>query len=220
MRAEKLQNLLVTLDRRLERIDKSLQRAGFGETTWSVGKELFAIRGLVRRHLSKPDALRLDDVQNLEQRIDSLRDAGNSDSLGFAPASPAARELSAIFADNGNLKNLTAGMRIGLVQLTPEDVLEATPGQKTAAYQFGFSNGTLTLVDQPLRPLAEEAGIAMAALATAIEHGQYVNEDLVMSNASPRLRSAFTRLHDTMLAYANIVQVGSCAQLCHRQVLA
>lgn len=60
----------------------------------------------------------------------------------------------------------------------------------------------------------------MAALEDAIEHGEYVNQDLEKTNVSPRLRESFSRLQASLASRTNIVQAGSRAQMCNRLVSA
>lgn len=190
MRPDKLRNLLQELEKRLTRAERSYVHSG------SFVQQLASIKMEVRRHLSKVDSLRKADIDSLEQQIRRLQIP--DESLG--------------------LSNLVVGMKIGLDQLGPEDVLEATPGQKLAAFAFGFEGDVLKVVDQPLRAHERETDIAMAALEAAVEHGEYVNRDLAATNASPRLKEAFERLHATMVSHKNIVQIGTRAQICNRLV--
>lgn len=103
-------------------------------------------------------------------------------------------------------------------QLSPAEVLEAIPGQKTASFAFGFKNDILTVMDQPLLLHPGEDDLARAALENAIEQGAYLNEDVGNSNASPRLKDGFVRLQSALEFRANIVQIGSRAQICNRLV--
>ncbi|NEJ73756.1 hypothetical protein GR197_24985 [Rhizobium phaseoli] len=190
MRPDRLRNLLQEMEARLVRAEKSYALND------SILQKLTSTKAEVRRHLSKVDSIRIADVDALEQRIRNLQIS--DDSLG--------------------LPNLILGMKIGLNQLGPEDLLEATPGQKLAAFSFEFEDGTLRVVDQPLRPGLRERDIALAALEAALEQGEYVNQDLAATNASPRLKEAFERLQATMRSHTNIVQIGARAQICNRLV--
>jgi hypothetical protein len=114
------------------------------------------------------------------------------------------------------LNNLFLGMKIGLSQLGPDEILESLPGQKPAAFQFGFENEQVVVVDQPLRSTAREREIASSALEAAIEKGAYVGEQLSQSNSSPRLKDAFKALQDKLEARANIIQIGMFNQTCGR----
>ncbi|CAN7266270.1 hypothetical protein [Rhizobium sp. LjRoot258] len=138
----------------------------------SVFHQLTVIRAEVRRCLSKVDSLRPADIKALEQQI----------------------ELLQISDDRFSLANLIAGLKIGLNQMEPEDVLETLPGQKPAAFQFGFDGDRIIVVDQPLRVRDRDKDIAAAALEAATEKGVYVGEHLALSNCSPRLRDAFRAL--------------------------
>lgn len=218
MRTDRLRNLLVTLDTRLERIGKTISRSGDSESLQGVTQELFYFRSSVRRYLGKPDALRMDDVAILERHIDELRQVAHREGLHLGGHFSPAGDIGAIVNDEIGLRNLTNGMRIGLIQLHPDDILEITPGQKLAAYQFEFQNDSLTVRNQPLIPDQAEKEIALAALDAAIDHGIYVNNDLDRTNVSPRLREAFARLQHVMSSHSNIVQVGTCAQICNRMV--
>jgi len=149
----------------------------------------------VRRHLAKVDSLRAGDVASLE---------------AMAAKIP-------IPAGHQSLDNLILGLKIGLNQLGPDELLEALPGQKTAAFHFAVDDDALKVIDQPLRPSSREKDMAMGALEVAVEHGEYVI-GLAGTNHSPRLKEAFQQLQTTMVGYTNIVQIGSRAQICNRLV--
>lgn len=188
MRPDKLRKLLQEMEERLARAEKS-----YAHDEHAL-RPLASTKREVRRYLSKVDSLRKVDIDSLNERV--LRLPINDLGLG----------------------NLILGMKIGLNQLGPEDILEATPGQKLAAFSFGFDGDDLRIVDQPLRAHERDAEIAFAALEGALEHGEYVNQDLAATNASPRLKEAFERLQATMISHKNIVQIGSRAQICNRLV--
>lgn len=188
MKPDKLRNLLQEMERRLARAEASYSHSG------GISQQLATARVEVRRYLSKVDSLRTADIIALDQLI---------------------RVIQIPDEDHG-LANLILGMKIGLNQLGPEDVLEATPGQKLAAFTFGFEGDVLKVIDQPILAHVRETEIASAALEAAIEQGEYVNEDLAATNASPRLKDAFVRLQATMASHKNIVQVGARAQICNR----
>ncbi len=158
--------------------------------------ELDALKVAARRCLGKVDKLNAIDVAGLEKLVAQLPMDG----------------------DPLRLTNLIAGLKIGLNQLGPDDILDATPGQKLAAFSFGYDGEILKVVDQPIKAYERESDIAMAALEAAIQNGVYVNEDLQATNISPRVRDAFARLQTTMSSYTNIVQIGANAQICSRYV--
>lgn len=216
MNPERLENLLNEIEKRLGRVEKSLGRnPDESHPNRIVARQLTALRAETRRQVSKVDKLKSSDVDRLEAMIGDLREAA-SQALpsSHSPAHP----IRSILMDEIGLKNLISGLRIGLTLLGPDDVLDVVPGQKTAAFQFGFSGNILTVVDQPLRPHQREEGIAMASLEEAIEHGEYVNQDLEKTNVSPRLRDSFGRLQSALSHRNNIVQIGSRAQMCNRLV--
>lgn len=119
-----------------------------------------------------------------------------------------------------SLGNLLLGVRIGLGQLGPDEVLEATPGQKTAAYQFSYNDSLVEVINQPLRSNEFERDIALAAIAGAAEDGAYVSQDLDGTNASPRLRQAFLALQNSLEEKKNIVQIGQRVNVCSRRLQA
>ncbi|MGW9949810.1 hypothetical protein J2W92_005161 [Rhizobium leguminosarum] len=190
MKPDKLRNLLTELEARIVRLERSFARADH------IALPLASVKAEVRRHLSKIDALRAADVASLEKQITDIP----------------------IPDDDRSLANLLLGLKFGLNQLGPDELLESLPGQKTAAFQFRFDGDVLKVVDQPLHPSSREKDIAMAALEGAVEHGEYVIGDLAATNASPRLKEAFRQLQTTMAGYKNIVQVGARAQICNRLV--
>ncbi len=189
MKPDKLRNLLQEMDARVGRMQRDRKD--------HFTANLSGLRSQVQRLLGKVDTLRASDITALEVTLSAI------------PVND---------LDRSSLNNLLLGLKIGLNQLGPDDVLEVTPGQKTAAFTFGLEADAIKVVDQPVRAYGREADIAMAALEAAVEHGEYVNEDLFATNASPRLKDAFHRLQATMLSHSNIVQIGARAQICNRLV--
>ena len=160
------------------------------------GGDLDVLKAAVRRCRTKLDKLNPANVAELKALVGKITSSTNP--LG--------------------LSNLISGLEIGLNQLSPDDLLEATPGQKLAAFQFGFDGDALTVIDQPIMPYENERNIAMASLEAAIQNGVHVNDDLLATNISPKVKEAFSRLQATMLSHSNIVQVGANAQICSRYV--
>ncbi|GAC1040865.1 hypothetical protein [Rhizobium sp. No.120] len=219
MKADKLRNLLQEMEKRLIRVEKSvLEIDGSRDGTHQILQQLITLKSEVRRLLSKVDSLRVDGVAKLETQIEELREVARRTMSGHLRDDRLITVMRAIALDNLGLLNLSAGLKIGLNQIGPKDVLEATPGQKTAAFKFAFEKEVLAVVDQPIKPHEREKDIAFAALETAFEHGEYVNRDLAGTNASPRLRDAFLRLQSSLASNRNIVQVGANAQICNRLV--
>ncbi len=190
MKPDRLRNLLKEMETRLVRAEKTYRRSS------DVGQIHDDIKADVRRYLSKVDSLGHSDINALETKVNQLTGTGHD--LG--------------------LLNQIAGLKIGLNQLGPDEILDALPGQKTAAFQFIIDDDIIRVVDQPLRPSSREKDMAMAALEGAIEHGAYVASELAATNLSPRVKEAFQQLQTTMGGYKNIVQVGSRAQICNRLV--
>lgn len=220
MKPEKLIKLLVDTEARLNQFARSLEAIeGTHGPNADVAQDLRSLGMLLRRHQSKIDTLSLVDVGSFERNVDSLRRHVQA-RLGASGSSAPASELLKSIYESTTLQHFTGGLRIGLIQIAPDDLIERVPGQKLAAYQFGFSDDKLHVIDQPLRPSDREKAIAMAALDAAIDQGAYVAQDLVTSNVSPRLKDAFTRLQETMESYKNIVQIGARTQLCDRMVRA
>jgi hypothetical protein len=216
MRPDKLRNLLQEMDTRLARIERAIQKsdprfegAGF------AGKKLNELRSEVRRQLGKIDTLRTADVERLEGLIGTLQNLAEG-RYEQENGSHVSGHVRVLLHDFAGIANLTAGLRIGLNQLGPDEVLDTVPGQKPAAFQFGFEGDRVVVVDQPLRTREREKDIAAAALDTAMEKGAYVNDQLSLSNCSPRLRDAFTTLQEKLETRANIIQIGMYNQTCGR----
>ncbi|MGO7605170.1 hypothetical protein ACC718_17955 [Rhizobium ruizarguesonis] len=219
MNPDKLRNLLQSIDIRLARAEKDIIALdGRSGPASNVVQELAVLRSEVRRQLSKVDTLKGSDVSIIEQKMEFLRSVASNRFSAFGSNTPITEPLRAIMDDSIGLANLVAGIRIGLNQLGPDDVLETLPGQKTAAFQFDFEGDNLRVVDQPLRPSFRERDMALAALEAAVDNGEYVNQDLAATNASPRLKETFERLQATMVSHKNIVQIGARAQICNRIV--
>lgn len=176
------------------------------------------LKSNIRRLLSKPDAINFDEVQALDLQIGQLADAAARTRSTLLTSHPLHRVLGDIVHNGAGLSRLTSGMKIGLNQITPDNLLEMTPGQKTAAFQFDYQNDALMVIDQPLRSSERERDFAEAAIESAVEHGAYVLADLEGTNVSPRLRAAFASLQATLEAHKNIVQIGQKAQICGRMV--
>ncbi|GLR49211.1 hypothetical protein KYK30_11235 [Shinella yambaruensis] len=219
MNPQRLLKLLVDIEARLSRVAKSIMtiEGEFGPNA-DIVQDVSSLAMKLRRHQNKIDSLRLQDVGALERDVDQLRKR-LADRLKTTIASNVRTILKSIH-DDTPLQHFTGGLRIGLNLLEPDELIEKVPGQKLAAFQFGFSDDKIQVVDQPLRPSEEEKAIAMASLEAAIEQGEYVTLDLAASNVSPRLKDAFARLQDMMGSYSNIVQIGARTQICDRMVRA
>lgn len=226
MNAKKLLKLLVEMDNRIARIEKELLVGGdsFPLPSELLGR-LADMRTDLHRLHGKIDTISMGDVESLERsitRLSELSDLAMRTTVAQMLPGDALRVTEALrlLSEGSVLANYTGGLRIGLILLEPDELIERVPGQKLAAFQFGFENETLVVIDQPILPAEREQGIAMAALEAAIEQGDYVVADLQTSNVSPRLKDAYSRLQVMMGSYKNIVQIGARAQMCSRIVQA
>ncbi|UXR90946.1 hypothetical protein [Agrobacterium tumefaciens] len=219
MKTDKLQNILRDLDVRVRRSEGEMRSASSNpESIREMLTRFSHLKSNIRRLSSKPDAINFDEVQALDLQIDQLADAAARTRSTLLTSHPLHRVLGDIVHNGAGLSRLTSGMKIGLNQITPDNLLEMTPGQKTAAFQFDYQNDALVVIDQPLRSSERERDFAEAAIESAVEHGAYVLADLEGTNVSPRLRAAFTSLQATLEAHKNIVQIGQKAQICGRMV--
>ncbi|TAV48759.1 hypothetical protein ELI30_10815 [Rhizobium leguminosarum] len=135
MKPDKLRNLLTELEARVVRLEQSYERTNDSTVP------LAALKAEIRRHFSKVDSLRAADVVSLEKQIANIP----------------------IPDDQRNLANLLLGLKFGLNQLGPNELLESLPGQKTAAFQFRFDDDVLKVVDQPV--MGSMAGSRLFAAA-------------------------------------------------------
>ncbi|MCZ7887150.1 MULTISPECIES: hypothetical protein [Agrobacterium] len=219
MKTDKLQNILRDLDERLRRSEgRVLSASSNPDSARGMLTRFSHLRSNIRRLSSKPDALSFAEVQALDFQIDQLGDAAARTKTTLLTSDPLYRVMAEIFEDSAYLSRLTSGLKIGLNQVTPDDLLESTPGQKTAAFQFAYNNDLLVVIDQPFQSSERDRDIALAALQSAAEHGEHINTDLEGTNVSPRLRHAFAVLQKTLESHSNVVQVGQQAQLCGRMV--
>lgn len=219
MKTDKLRNLLVELDTRLRRFEGSSSNSADNKAQAQRTLTLVSkLRSDIRRQVAQIDTLDREKVVALERQINEIRDAASL--AAYDRSSPQFASFESLVTDRIGLLNITAGLKIGLNQLEPDDVLELIPGQKTAAFQFGFRDDILVAVDQLPRTTASEALIAESALAAAIEHASEVAADLDRSNCSPRLKGAFGSLRRTLETHKNIVQVGQYAHVCNKLVQA
>ncbi|MBP2547293.1 hypothetical protein J2858_000186 [Neorhizobium galegae] len=206
--------LLKEMDSRLSRLSVQLDNErGSSKAVSTLIDDLRDIRTVIKRRIGKIASVTTSDVDELERIINDAREAAAA-IRGFSKGDPVFLTLESISSDKVGLLNLIAGLKIGLSLVTPDDVISATPGQKTAAFQFKVLDGILTVVDQPLYAAERERDRAVAALNDVIEYGDYVNEELSKTNASPRLRYEFQNLQGKLLAHNNIVQVGQSANRC------
>ncbi len=219
MKPDRLQNILREMETRLRRAEGEMRSAASNPDPIREMLSRFShLKSNIRRLSSKPDAISFDEVQALDLQIDQLADAAARTRSTLLTSHPLHRVLGDIVHNGAGLSRLTTGMKIGLNQITPDNLLEMTPGQKTAAFQFDYQNESLVVIDQPLRSSERERDFAEAAIESAVEHGAYVLTDLEGTNVSPRLRAAFASLQATLVAHKNIVQIGQKAQLCGRMV--
>lgn len=219
MRTDKLQNILREMDSRLRRFESEMQSSSSRpDTIRGMLSRVSHLKANVRRLSSKPDTINFDEVQALDLQIDQLADAAARVRANLPTSHPLHRVLGDIADDSSGLSRLASGMKIGLSQVTHDNLLESTPGQKTAAFKFEYRNEVLVVIDQPLISSERERNFAEAAIASALDHGAYVLVDLEGTNVSPRLRDAFASLQATLASHRNIVQIGQKAQLCGRLV--
>lgn len=219
MKPDRLQNILREMDTRLRRAEGEVRSATSSQdSTRELLSRFSHLKSNIRRLSSKPDTITFDEVQALDLQIDQLADSAARTRSTLPTSHPLHRVLGDIVHNGTGLSRLTSGMKIGLNQITPDNLLEMTPGQKTAAFQFDYQNESLVVIDQPLRSSERERDFAEAAIESAVENGAYVLADLEGTNVSPRLRAAFASLQTTLEAHKNIVQIGQKAQLCGRMV--
>lgn len=220
MKSDKLRKVLLEMETRLGRIAKRLDGIdAASDTAVDLTRHIGRLRAYVRRLESKAELLRADDVDDLQSEFSWIRSMASQQALRTPKNSPYFDALTSL-QDDEVLANLAVGLRIGLSQIGPEEVLDAVPGQKLAAFQFEIVGDELRVVDQPFRPNQREKEMALAAIEAAIDQGDGINEDLATTNASPRLREAFIQLQETLKTHKNIVQIGSRARVCSRLVAA
>ncbi|RFB94486.1 hypothetical protein B5K08_09895 [Rhizobium leguminosarum bv. trifolii] len=178
----------------------------------------------VLRCRSKIDALKSSDIGDLSEIIQEIRAFTSVPDLEFKLTQSEyqgriAREVLA--EEAAYLRNLSQGMLIGL-QLTADGLHDLLPAQKPAAFRFAFDNDNdrVVVANEPFRPTAKEAEVALAALDEIIVQATEAVEDLNQSNAAPRLKAAFSRLKERLSSYRNIVQVGQCNQAASRMLKA
>lgn len=209
MKTDRLQNILRELDTRLRRSESEMRSASSNpESIRDMMARFSHLKANIRRLSSKPDAIKFDEVQALDFQIDQLGEAAARAKSTLLTSDPLNRVLADIFEDSAFLSRLTSGLKIGLNQITPDNPLEMTPGQKTAAFQYAYEDDVLVVIDQPLRANDRDREIAESAINSAVVHGVYVLEDLEGTNVSPRLRNAFTALQAALESHANVVQIG------------
>lgn len=172
-----------------------------------------------KRYQGKLDTLKPEAITELRQLISLIEQFSCDQNLqirGQLNTGLTAAEM--LRDDAGHLTNITLGLAIGLQQIPPEDLQELIPGQKVAAFHFGYDAGRVAVIDQPFRSALHDAELASAALEQLIEDGQFVINELERSNVSPRLKHAFDALHTKLISHKNIVQVGLCNQRCAGQL--
>jgi hypothetical protein len=218
MKADRLQNILRDMDGRLSRYEREMRsESSHPDAIGGLLTRFTHLKANIRRLSSKPDTINFDEAQALDLQIDQLADAAARTRSTLPNTHPLRRVLTDI-ADDRGLMQLTLGLKIGIKQITPDNLLEVPPGQKTAAFQFEYQHDILRVIDQPLRTSERDRQFAEAAINSVAEHGAYVMTDLEGTNVSPRLRDAFASLQATIVDHKNIVQIGQKAQLCGRIV--
>lgn len=219
MKQTRLRNLLQALQERLRRTERSIIAIeGEAGNAGQLVRLLRHLRLEVRRQETRLDSFNLVEVAHIERRVKELRELADTLIHTLGADTAVGNYLQSIHRDEVGLSNLAAGMKIGLGQMRPEDMLDMVPGQKPAAYHFNFNGDILTVADQPLTARSAERDIALSAIETAIEQGEYINGDLAGTNVSPRLKDAFVALQSALQAHKNIVQVGMRNQLCNRML--
>ncbi|ACM26550.1 hypothetical protein [Rhizobium rhizogenes] len=212
-------NLLDTMEVRIERLQKAFAPIA-SPAVHDILQLLRQLKIKAGRCRSKVDVLEPASIADLRETIDNIRNFASSPDLNVQLIDPVYENRLArdgLLEEADFLARLANGMLIGL-NLTANDVRELLPAQKPAAFRFAYDNDNqkIVVVDEPFRPDPKQAEIALAALEEIISQGQDVNDDLQQSNASPRLKAAFVRLQERLIAHRNIVQVGQCNQTAGR----
>lgn len=114
----------------------------------------------------------------------------------------------------GSIENMLNGVQYGLKRMSAEQLRDAIPKQKVAAYQFGFEGDKLVVVPQPADASGPDHAIATASLRALVEQGERVARELRQSNCPPRLIEAFMALQDKLEDHQNVVEVGLLNKSC------
>lgn len=113
-----------------------------------------------------------------------------------------------------SIGNLLRGVQIGLKQLTADQIRDAIPKQKVAAYRFAFDGDKLVVAPQRIEATDPDYAIAAASLRALVEQGERVARQLRQSNCPPRLIEAFVALQTKLESHQNVVEVGLLNRSC------
>lgn len=113
-----------------------------------------------------------------------------------------------------SIENMLKGVQIGLKRMSIDDIRDAIPKQKVAAYQFAFRGDNLIVANQNSDASNPDHAIAAASLRALIEEGERVVRELARSNCPPRLIEAFAALQAKLKSHDSVVEIGMLNKSC------
>jgi hypothetical protein len=149
------------------------------------------------------------DLEYLRRTITNVSPSARIDYQGQS------RDLPALLHQLlGSIENMLNGVQIGLNRLSAEQIRDAIPKQKVAAYQFSFRGDTLVVETQAGGSENPDEAIAAASLRVLIEQGARVARELGQSNCPPRLIEVFAALQGKLESHNNVVEIGMLNRSC------
>lgn len=216
---DRVENLLNQIIARLGEFVACLYSAPSIKRSADIASVAGSMRDEVRDKILKLRAgadITVDDLlDDLKFFHHSIADVPTTARIDYQDQS---RELSALLQQLlGSIENLINGARYGLKHLTADQIRDAIPEQKVAAYQFSFRDEKLVVLPQQADAADPDHAIAAASLSVLVEQGERLTRELTQSNCHPRLIEAFTALQNKLGRHENVVQIGmlntSCASL-------
>ncbi|PJI42632.1 MAG: hypothetical protein CTR54_09035 [Rhizobium sp.] len=219
---ERIRNLLDSIQGRVGHL------MGFGEQLgdWhqypAFRESSIRLLSLKSDWLSRADRLSPGDLDTFRAEIDHILRLSNDRGLDrqIRDGDSFRKANLAIEQECISIKNMLAGIQIGLNQMSLDELGSLVPDQKIAAFQFGFDGDSIVVLAQPPSTSEPDASIAAASNEVLVEQGFRIAQDLKGSNCSPRLIQAFEALQGRLTKHKNIVEVGMLNVSCSKVALA
>jgi hypothetical protein len=213
---DRIQNLLINISARLGDFSKCLST----DVRWRRSAEVAGLADAMRDEVLQKELMLkaggdiavdrlLEDVKSLNQAISAMP---RNIQVRFQGQIRDAQSLLEQFL--GSIQNMLNGVQYGLNRMTADQLRDAIPTQKVAAYQFAFDGDKLVVAPQPAQAADPDYAIAAAALRSLVEQGERVARELSQSNCPPRLIEAFAALQAKLESHENVVEIGMLNRSC------
>lgn len=207
MEARRLQNLIQQSIRRTQQVIKFAANFPDSDSKEKLLSTLASLRLFFDNSMLYPEkfgSAQLDDLQDELQELRRL-----SSIMLWNDGEQVREDFDHLWR---GLWNLSLGMRIGLSSDAASGLSELIPDQKVAAFQFGFSQSRIVVLEEFANGPNETRAIIDAARDELLEQGLELIADIAHSNSGPRLLRRLQSVHARLDERKPVVQLGMATQ--------